>query len=139
MGYIKWRKTNTSTMTHGWAKVNTCSLADEFCKDGNNNTETWYCRKTWPARLASICAYNCKDHYCTVGDCNWHWERSDADDSCIVDTMTYDGTNLSKPECTVTAVCLNDNQETATVSITARMHYMDDLEYCNGQLQTTSC
>ena len=47
--------------------------------------------------------------------------------------MTYDGSERSNPRCTVSAVCLNANQETTTVSFTAKMHYMDELEYCNGQ------
>ena len=55
--------------------------------------------------------YNCGDHYCGVGDCQWHFERSSAystcqgEDGATEPTYTISASDGSSQTCKVSASC----------------------------------
>ncbi len=143
-GEIHWRKSNTSTMTDGWAKVNTCGSADKFCKSGNNNTETWYCKNKWPDQKARDCStYNCGgDHYCDVDDCTSKWDDSEASETCSrPNTITHDGTRWPS-NCTVQGTICEGSDPTIPgvgtnlqQGLTIAVYRVDNLVNCAGRLK----
>ena len=64
---------NSSLQT---ASVGTRIERYEFCRD---NPDTVYCDVN--PEGDALWAPNCGDHDCTVADCNWHWNQSDAHES----------------------------------------------------------
>ena len=79
---------------------------------------------------------NCGNHACKLRDCNWHWNRSSASDTCDLRDMTFDGSNYYSPKCTVTARCTKINGSLARKrSMTEEMWDIDDIENCDGVLK----
>ena len=96
--------------------------------------------------------FNCGGHYCTAGDCQWHWERSEAHTggTCL-DTdagddfsMSIDAADGTSQRCTVEVQCetgeVVDNQAVhEDNSFTAQVWDFDDLHNCGGTLQVGAC
>ena len=76
---------------------------------------------------------NCGDHDCTVGDCNWHWNQSDASETCTIVSMTYNDANFSNPKCNLLARC--ESSDSAQEGLTAKMWEVDDLVVCDLQVK----
>ena len=56
-------------------------------------------------RVGACSDYGCGDRYCTVGDCQWHWDRSRAATTCIAASMSLSHSSSSTPNCSFTGGC----------------------------------
>ena len=102
-----------------------------FCQE---HSDAIYCEID-PENDANI-PLICGNRDCTLGDCNWHWDRSDAADTCRVIDMTFDGSNLRLPKCTVSTLCENADQTRGRNStITVNVWQVDDLQECDLELK----
>ena len=157
--------TNTNgTINAGWQDVSTHQLRYDFCQANPNNI---YCTNdpsgdahTEPGTVAvcgtdSTLACNCGDHFCTVGDCNWHWEQSPAVDTCADAswnnansyTMTISATDGSSQTCNMTVDCMTGGVRDDGVHAewadgltwSASPWNIDDLRNCEGTLEDGSC
>lgn len=130
---IKYFVSGNSTLQT--ANVGTRIERYNFCKD---NPDTIYC--DIDPEGDALWEPNCGDHDCTVSDCNWHWNQSDAHESslCVKTNMAYDGSTFSQPKCAVSWTCqgsLNGvwriNRDTNTFA----MWETDDLQECDLEVK----
>ena len=130
---IKYFQSGNSTLQT--ASVGTRIERYNFCQD---NPDTIYCEIN--PRNDALWAPNCGDHDCTVGDCNWHWNQSDASDSCTLVSMNYIGADFFSPKCNVHARCSSsDTSQEVHSALTAEMWDVDDLEVCDDLYVKVSC
>ena len=130
--------------------VSTHAKRYKFCQDHPNDI---YC-KVNPEGDALTNPYNCGDHFCTAGDCTWHWERSDAYDSCLSTgsgySMRISASDGTSQRCTITAQCENgysragENGAPDTLfyqsnEFSAEVWHFDNLVNCSGYLKVRSC
>lgn len=132
-GKIKYFLSGNSTLQT--ASVDTRIERYNFCQD---NPDTVYCDVN--PRGDAHWAPNCNDHDCTVSDCNWHWNQSDASETCTIVSMTYNGADFFNPKCNVHARCeSSDGTESKNTGLTALMWEVDDLVECNLHVVKQSC
>ena len=134
--------------------VSTREKRQEFCRQYRDGV---YCRNNLSGDAISGNPYNCGNHYCTVDDCEWHYEQSrpsthspgcaDADSGFDDDRqdyeMTISATDGSSQTCTLRTHCLSGNEEYmggsrhtyADAEISTDVWNMDDLINCSGTLQ----
>ena len=90
--------------------VSTREKRQHFCRQGENRSGV-YCRNNLSGDAISGNVYNCGNHYCTADDCEWHFEQSEAYETCqgedgdIEPTYTISATDGSSQTCTVSATC----------------------------------
>ena len=84
---------------------------------------------------------NCADEteICTVDHCNDEFDESDAEDSCIVTSMSLDLSDWSNPKCSVEATCVDGSTNTASSLDDVPMTEMADLKDCDGTLTNGDC
>ena len=129
--------------------VSTHKQRYNFCK---SNPDYIYCEIN-PEGDAFTSPYNCGDHYCTVGDCTWHWNRSTADDTCHERFNPYsmsisaeDGTSQT---CTIQVKCESHIEPAISGGggymiyelneLSAPVWDFDNLANCSGTLQVGAC
>ena len=129
--------------------VSTHKKRYNFCK---GNPDYIYCEIN-PEGDAFTPPYNCGDHYCTVGDCTWHWNRSTADDTCHERFNPYsmsisaeDGTSQT---CTIQVKCESHIEPAISGGggymiyelneLSAPVWDFDNLANCSGTLQVGAC
>ena len=124
---------------------------DIYCQvdpEGDANTEP-----EGPA-CAEDSSCNCGDHHCTVGDCDWHWERSPAAATCATagsgDSSLYsssidaeDGTGQT---CTLEVACETErklhrggDQRIEFNTVSDSVWNIDDYRNCDGTPREDSC
>ena len=132
---IKYFKSGNSTLQT--ASVGTRMERYNFCQ---NNPNTVYCDVN--PEGDALWSPNCGDHDCTVGDCNWHWNQSDASESslCTKQDMTYDGSNFHTPKCNVKWLCeghLNGVWRIRRDTTAFKMWDVDDLQICDLEVKVS--
>ena len=141
-GRRKSRRTATaiSSVTRGAAgrsnwtkhKVRTHRERWDFCRSYPNDV---YC-KVDPEGDALTRPFNCGNHYCTAGDCQWHFEQSNAYDTCqgedgnsepIYNISATDG---SSQACRIEASCKTGEDTWANRTLLAEVWDVDDIKNC---------
>ncbi len=98
-------------------------------------------------------ACNCGDHFCTVADCDWHFEQGGTKDECANReedprssyAMSISAIDGSSQTCTLSTICKtgatddDDNAVYKETTVSAEVWNMDDLNNCNGELQLDEC
>ena len=129
---ITWRIIGDSSES-GTATLNTCRGADEFCADDKMEEKTWYCKKSFYEEHCG--SRHCGWRYCDTGDCRWHWDQSDASDTC---TRLYSSWSHESKRCIFNARCIKGEDPTNTKfneTYVVKVSDADDLVNCNGTLQ----
>ena len=104
-----------------------------FCQD---NPDTIYCEVD-PQGDAHV-APNCGDHDCSVDDCNSNWDESDASETCRITRMNYDEPSFTQPECSLIALCENEDQTRGVnTQLTVEMSQVADLKECDLEVKLT--
>lgn len=141
-GQIRHVTVTGSSYSTTWVDVSTQRKRYEFCTE---YPDYIYCDVN-PEGDAKRNPYNCGDHYCTVGDCNWHWEQSSAHDSCSpIYTMSISAEDGTSQRCSLTVLCAPaaaDASGTMTYKANefrSQVWNLDDLHNCNGTLQIGAC
>ena len=100
--------------SYSWIDVSTMEKRQHLCKQLKYRTGV-YCRNDLDEDALDGNSYNCGDHYCNTGDCKYHFENSNAYDTCwrgqygrVNPTYSIDSTDGSSQTCTVTARCLHE-------------------------------
>ena len=124
--------------------VSTREKRRHFCRQGENRSGV-YCRNDLSGDAMDGHAYNCGDHYCTVDDCEWHFEQSDAYKTCQgyngnqAPTYTISATDGSSQTCTVAARCVYSDVENSRTgaynwgqhTMEAEVWHLDDAVNCD--------
>lgn len=116
------------------AYVGTCRAAGEYCETGDNASKVWYCKRAWPARIRDECgSKGCGNHWCDVEDCQWHWDRSPASESCELFAIEYSDSNPNR--CEVVADCpTGDGDDTQHSRGNWSIYDTIKLTNCSGSL-----
>ena len=149
-GQIRQAQVSSSGTVYVDRDVSTHEKRWEFCKD---NAGDIYCEVD-PEGDANTNPYNCGDHYCTIADCTWHFEQSEAHDECRTEwsgySMSISATDGTSERCTVEVACETGAWTEPDGNNTARMIHkdndfsdavwnFDDLVNCEGALKIGSC
>ena len=118
----------------------------KFCQE---NPDYIYCEVNPDGDAFTAPSYNCGDHYCTVGDCTWHFEQSSAHDSCRTSSqygysMSISAEDGTSQRCTVNVQCntgqvVDSHAIHRANSFSAQVWDFDDLHNCSGDLQVGAC
>ena len=110
---------------------------------------------SYPDRRVSPSRYNCGNHYCNVGDCRWHWNRSPAvkNSKCVrwegdahtrrfID-ITMDGQDGRSSSCDISVECGYVISPTRIqwkrATVRASVWYVDDMQWCSDNTLKTRC
>ena len=143
-----------SGTTYTYVNVDTHEKRYQFCQ---SNPDNIYCEvdPEGDANRASL-PFNCGNHYCNVGDCEWNWNRSSASETCNLgfadSSMSISAEDGSSRTCTVVVKCqayINwiDPDDSSRGGhwvygwndFSAQTWQMDELHNCSGTLQRGSC
>ena len=135
--------------SYSWIDVSTAEKRQHFCRQSDYRNGL-FCKNNLDKDALDGNKYNCGDHYCNTGDCQNHFEHSNAYDTCqrpTAPTYSIDSTDGSSQTCTVTAKCLHlayvrDNGErvifSADKTLTAPVWDLDDALNCEEHYSLTT-
>lgn len=141
-GYILlYAGQGTSYISHN---VSTEQQRQAFCA---NYPNAIYCEVN-PEGDAIPLPYNCGDHYCNVGDCEWNFRKSQASETCPTNFTNYDmsisAIDGSSRQCTIAVPCQTWSVAKESIIyyhnvLSAESWQMDELYNCDGNLRIGPC
>ena len=127
---------DSSDNSWDWARVDTHKRRYEYCEDYEDSI---YCEVD-PEGDAFTDPTLCDGQTCVASHCSSYWADSNADDRCHNESMTFDGSEVWYPRCTVTASCRNDDGTLFYSTGNEAPYRMDEMEYCgDGEITYKWC
>ena len=126
---------NTSSASYDAVDVSTRIKRYEFCQDNPDNI---YC--VVDPKGDAYWEPNCGDHDCTMGDCSWQWNKSDAAETCTKEDMGFSGHNFWSPQCDIATNCRSaDGSRSVRSRVFVTLWDMDDLQKCDDLRVKLNC